>query len=65
MVIYCGSPACGKSTFYWKHLKHLLYERVNQDILKSRDRCIKVATEHLENGESVLIGNGMNAMLLV
>ncbi|KAE9979636.1 hypothetical protein EG327_006934 [Venturia inaequalis] len=57
LVIYCGSPACGKSTFYWKHLKHLGYERVNQDILKSRDRCIKVATEHLENGESVLIDN--------
>jgi bifunctional polynucleotide phosphatase/kinase len=56
MVIYCGSPGCGKSTFFWKHLKPLGYERVNQDILKSRDRCIKVASEHLTNGNSVLIG---------
>lgn len=64
MVIYCGSPACGKSTFYWKQLKPQGYERVNQDILKSRDRCIKVASEHLANGESVLIGNGKNMALL-
>ncbi|TLD22662.1 PNK3P-domain-containing protein [Venturia nashicola] len=57
LVIYCGSPACGKSTFYWKHLKPLGYERVNQDILKSRDRCIKTASGHLANGKSVLIDN--------
>ena len=35
IVLFCGSPGAGKSTFYWKHLKHLGYERVNQDILKT------------------------------
>jgi len=35
IVLFCGSPGAGKSTFYWTHLKPLNYERVNQDILKS------------------------------
>jgi bifunctional polynucleotide phosphatase/kinase len=35
LVLFCGSPGCGKSTFYWQVLKPLGYERVNQDILKS------------------------------
>lgn len=35
IVILCGSPGAGKSTFYWKHMKPLGYERINQDILKT------------------------------
>jgi bifunctional polynucleotide phosphatase/kinase len=35
LVIFCGSPGAGKSTFYWEKLKPLGYERVNQDKLKS------------------------------
>ncbi|KAL9097208.1 MAG: hypothetical protein Q9165_000635 [Trypethelium subeluteriae] len=35
IVLSCGSPGAGKSTFYWNHLKPLGYERVNQDILKT------------------------------
>lgn len=35
IVLFCGSPGVGKSTFYWSHLKPLGYERVNQDILKT------------------------------
>ncbi|KAI4132017.1 MAG: hypothetical protein LQ347_002725 [Umbilicaria vellea] len=35
LVVLCGSPGAGKSTFYWNHLKPLGYERVNQDILKT------------------------------
>lgn len=35
IVLYCGSPGAGKSTFFWKNLQRLGYERVNQDILKS------------------------------
>ena len=35
IVILCGSPAAGKSTFYWTVLKPHGYERVNQDILKT------------------------------
>jgi DNA 3'-phosphatase len=34
IVLFVGPPGAGKSTFYWKYLKPLGYERVNQDILK-------------------------------
>lgn len=35
LVIFCGSPGAGKSTFFWDVLEPLGYERVNQDILKT------------------------------
>ena len=72
IVLFVGSPGAGKSTFYWKHLKPLGYERVNQDILKrsapplaasrasltrgSKDKCFKAASDFLNEGYSVVIG---------
>ena len=35
VVLLCGSPGAGKSTYYWAHLEPLGYERVNQDTLQS------------------------------
>ena len=35
LIILCGSPGAGKSTFYWTVLGPLGYERVNQDTLKT------------------------------
>lgn len=35
ITLFCGSPGAGKSTFYWKQLQPLGFERVNQDILKT------------------------------
>lgn len=35
IVLFCGSPGAGKSTFYWKQVEPLGYVRVNQDILKT------------------------------
>ncbi|KAI4267184.1 MAG: hypothetical protein L6R38_008370 [Xanthoria sp. 2 TBL-2021] len=57
IVMFCGSPASGKSTFYRKHLQPLGYERVNQDTLKTRDKCVKVASELLLEGTSVAVDN--------
>nr|KAK5438344.1 DNA kinase/phosphatase Pnk1 [Exophiala xenobiotica] len=57
LVIFCGSPGAGKSTFYWDVLQPLGYERVNQDILKTRDKCIKKAKELLDAGRSVAVDN--------
>lgn len=57
LVIFVGSPGAGKSTFYWNHLQPLGYERVNQDILKTRQKCIKVAREHLASERSVAVDN--------
>lgn len=57
LVLFCGPPGAGKSTFYWKCLKPLGYERVNQDLLKSKDKCFKAAKQHLEEGDSVAVDN--------
>ncbi|KAL8711647.1 MAG: hypothetical protein Q9220_004057 [cf. Caloplaca sp. 1 TL-2023] len=57
IVLFCGSPASGKSTFYRSHLKPLGYHRVNQDTLKTRDKCVKVAEGCLTEGDSVAIDN--------
>ena len=57
IVLFCGSPGVGKSTFYWRHMQPLGYQRVNQDILKTRDKCMKVATQHVEDGQSVVVDN--------
>ena len=35
VVLFCGSPGSGKSTFFWTYLRELGYERVNQDTLKT------------------------------
>ncbi|KAL1612424.1 DNA kinase/phosphatase Pnk1 [Paraconiothyrium brasiliense] len=56
IVLFCGSPGAGKSSFYWRHLQPLGYARVNQDILKTREKCIKAAEELIGEGTSVVIG---------
>lgn len=35
VVLFCGSPGAGKSTFFKTQLAPLGYKRINQDILKS------------------------------
>lgn len=57
LVVFCGSPASGKSTFFWRQLQPQGYIRVNQDILKTRDKCVKVAAQALENEQSVAVDN--------
>jgi bifunctional polynucleotide phosphatase/kinase len=57
LVIFVGSPGSGKSTFAKTQLEPLGYHRVNQDILKRRERCVEVAKNHLEQGEAVVVDN--------
>ncbi|CCC09567.1 unnamed protein product [Sordaria macrospora k-hell] len=57
LILFVGPPGAGKSTFYWRHLKPLGYERVNQDVLKSKDKCFKAAAEYLKEGDSVVVDN--------
>ena len=38
-------------------METLGYQRVNQDILKTRDKCVKVATQHLEDKKAVVVDN--------
>ncbi|KAI9888560.1 MAG: hypothetical protein M1814_006801 [Vezdaea aestivalis] len=57
LVLFCGSPGSGKSTFYWTRFQPAGYERVNQDISKTRDRCIEAARAYLLAGKSVVVDN--------
>ncbi|RGP70141.1 bifunctional polynucleotide phosphatase kinase [Fusarium sporotrichioides] len=57
IILFCGPPGAGKSTLYWKSLKPLGYARINQDQLKTRDKCLQAAKEHLQEGTSVAIDN--------
>ncbi|KAF2467058.1 PNK3P-domain-containing protein [Lindgomyces ingoldianus] len=57
IVLFCGSPGAGKSSFYWRHLEPLGYGRVNQDILKTRDKCLKTTAALVEEGTSVVVDN--------
>ncbi|MCJ1308396.1 hypothetical protein MMC25_002049 [Agyrium rufum] len=57
IVLFIGSPASGKSTFYSKFLRSLGYERVNQDTLKTRDRCLRTASDFLDAGKAVAVDN--------
>ena len=45
IVLFCGSPGSGKSTFFTRQLKNLGYERVNQDTLKTVGKT-KVHSSH-------------------
>jgi bifunctional polynucleotide phosphatase/kinase len=53
MVIMVGYPASGKSTF----AKNLNYTYVNRDTLKTKVKCLKVAKQAIEDGQSVVIDN--------
>ena len=50
--------ASGKTTFYKTHF-HPRYQHINQDILKSRDKCLRVAQDTLSgpSPQSVVIDN--------
>ncbi|KAK4120461.1 PNK3P-domain-containing protein [Parathielavia appendiculata] len=64
IILFVGPPGAGKSTFYWKYLKPLGYERVNQDILKRFDKCFKAAANFLQEGDSVVLPRFCHAHLL-
>jgi bifunctional polynucleotide phosphatase/kinase len=55
MIIFCGSPGSGKSTFWKTYLS--TYARVNRDSLKTKEKCYKVAEQYIKKGESVVIDN--------
>ncbi|KAF9190919.1 hypothetical protein BGZ51_008068 [Haplosporangium sp. Z 767] len=58
VIVFCGYPASGKSSFAKKHILPTgQYEYVNQDTLKTRDKCLKAVEESLKNTKAVVVDN--------
>ncbi|CDW76414.1 bifunctional polynucleotide phosphatase kinase-like [Stylonychia lemnae] len=55
IILFFGSPGSGKSTFWKNHLSD--YVRVNNDTLKTPQKCMAVCEEGLKAGKSVVIDN--------
>jgi bifunctional polynucleotide phosphatase/kinase len=56
IILFVGSPAAGKSTFYRNHLLPMGYFRINQDTLKTRDKCVAEATLLLQQNTPIVVG---------
>ncbi|OXC68513.1 polynucleotide kinase 3'-phosphatase [Cryptococcus neoformans] len=57
IVIFVGYPASGKSSFFRKHFQPAGYVHVNQDTLRTREKCLNVAEQAVKGGKSVVIDN--------
>ncbi len=57
MLIIVGPPGSSKTTFCERTLIPLGYVWVNNDTLKSKEKCLKVAREGIQAGKSVVIDN--------
>ncbi|KAF7724376.1 hypothetical protein EC973_001101 [Apophysomyces ossiformis] len=57
VIVFVGYPSSGKSYFAQKYLVPEGYEYVNQDTLKSRDKCVKACKNALAADKSVVIDN--------
>ncbi|ORX41001.1 polynucleotide kinase 3 phosphatase-domain-containing protein [Kockovaella imperatae] len=59
IVLFVGSPASGKTSFFRKHFSPR-YRHINQDTLKSRDKCLLEAERSLTKGESIVVADNTN-----
>jgi bifunctional polynucleotide phosphatase/kinase len=57
IIINVGFPGCGKTTYAKKHFLHFGYEWINQDTLKTFDKCFKRCKECMIEGKSMVIDN--------
>ncbi|KAI8638071.1 polynucleotide kinase 3 phosphatase-domain-containing protein [Parasitella parasitica] len=57
VVVCVGYPASGKSSFAKKYLVPKGYVYINQDTLKTRDRCIAACQAALSQKKSVVVDN--------
>ncbi|KAH9830982.1 PNK3P-domain-containing protein [Rhodofomes roseus] len=57
IVVFVGYPSLGKSSFYMKHFQPADYVHVNQDTLRTRDKCVKAVREAVQEGNSCVVDN--------
>jgi bifunctional polynucleotide phosphatase/kinase len=57
LIIMCGPPGAGKSTWIRRNCLLDSYTRVSQDVLKTKAKCHRAVKEALARGESVVVDN--------
>ncbi|KAF8506302.1 polynucleotide kinase 3 phosphatase-domain-containing protein [Gautieria morchelliformis] len=57
VVLFVGYPASGKSSFYRKYFQPAGYQHVNQDQLKTRNKCVKAVENSVSEGMSCVVDN--------
>ncbi|KAF8197422.1 polynucleotide kinase 3 phosphatase-domain-containing protein [Pholiota molesta] len=57
VVLFVGYPCMGKSTFYRRYFQPAQYLHINQDTLKTREKCVKALQEAMKAGQSCVIDN--------
>ena len=56
LVLFVGYPALGKSSFFRTHFAPAGYTHINQDTLKTREKCVKATDQALKENHSVVVG---------
>ncbi|KAF9532384.1 polynucleotide kinase 3 phosphatase-domain-containing protein [Crepidotus variabilis] len=57
VVLFIGYPCLGKSTFYRQHFQPAGYVHINQDTLKTREKCVKAVEAAIKERKSCVIDN--------
>ena len=57
LVLFVGCPAAGKSSFARAHFIPHRYTHINQDALKSKEKCLRRTAAALGAGQSVVVDN--------
>jgi len=57
VIICVGYPASGKSTFCKTHMEPKGYAWINQDLLKTKEKCLRACKVALDEGKSAIIDN--------
>ncbi|KIK63827.1 hypothetical protein GYMLUDRAFT_71948 [Collybiopsis luxurians FD-317 M1] len=57
VVLFVGYPGVGKSTIHRRYFAPVGYQRINQDTLGSREKCVKAVEEALRAGLSCVVDN--------
>ncbi|KAI8875662.1 PNK3P-domain-containing protein [Backusella circina FSU 941] len=57
IIVCVGIPASGKSSYVKQHLISKGYVHVNQDTLRTKEKCVAVCKQALKESKSVVIDN--------
>ncbi|KAJ7492183.1 polynucleotide kinase 3 phosphatase-domain-containing protein [Mycena latifolia] len=57
LVLFVGYPCLGKTTFFRQHFEPAGYLHINQDALKTREKCVRAVQEALAAGKKCVVDN--------